>query len=176
MSKFQKIARLHFGLLIFILFNFTLKSAIGFGVNNNLAIAAKLILYLSGVFLFFVSLKPFKKIAIYFSFFVVTPCILTIFYFVHGIFFGILSSLFLAPIMPLAPEYSEDNIKIYSQFNGFLGGCCEYRVTQNTFLVFEQHKGNVYIWETIDFQKSKITLERDSIRIESDTVYKLKLN
>lgn len=170
MSKIQKVVRLHFALLIFVLFNFALHSAIGFGINHNLVTAAKAILYLSGIFLFFASLRPFKAIAIYFSFFAMTPVVITLFYFVGGIFLALLSSIFLAPIMPLESEYSKDNVKIYSRFNGFLGRCCNYSVTQNTLYIFEMHKGDIDTDGSIDFQKSNITLEHDSIRIDPDTV------
>ena len=176
MLKFQNIARLHFALLILILFNLTLNTAFGVGINNNLLIATKLVLYLSGIFLFFVYAKPFKVIAIYFSFFLMTPIVIAVFYFMHGIFFALLSSLFLAPIMPLKSEYSESKVKVYSKFNGFLGRCCSYYVTQNVLFVFEEHVGDIHTQETIDFKKSKFTLDSDSILLESDTVYRIKRN
>ena len=145
-------------------------------INNDLLIATKLVLYLFGIFLFFVYAKPFKVIAIYFSFFLMTPIVIAVFYFIHGIFFALLSSLFLAPIMPLKSEYSESNVKVYSKFNGFLGRCCSYYVTQNVLFVFEEHVGDIDTQETIDFKKSKFKLDSDSILLESDTVYRIKRN
>ena len=174
MLKFQNIARLHFALLILILFNLTLNKASGVGINNNILIATKVILYLSGIFLFFGYVKPFKVIAIYFSFFLITPIVIAIFYFMHGIFFALLSSVFIAPIMPLEAEYSESNVKVYSKFNGFLGRCCSYYVTQNKLFVFEEHVGDIAREGPMDFKKSKFTLDSDSILIESDTVYRMK--
>jgi hypothetical protein len=174
MLKFKNIARLHFALLILILFNLTLNTAFGVGISNNILIATKLVLYLSGIFLFFVHVKPFKAIAIYFSFFLMTPIVIAIFYFMHGLFFALLSSLFLTPIMPLESEYSESNVKVYSKFNGFLGRCCSYYVTQNILFVFEEHVGNIDRQGPMDFKTSKFTLRSDSILIESDTVYRIK--
>ncbi len=176
MLKFQNIARLHFALLILIVFNLTLNTAFGVGITNNVLIGTKLILYLSGIFLFFVHVKPFKVIAIYFSFFLMTPIVIAIFYFMHGIFFALLSSLFIAPIMPLEAEFSESNVKVYSKFNGFLGRCCSYYVTQNKLFVFEEHVGDIDTQGPMDFKKSKFTLGSDSIIIESDTVYRIKRN
>ena len=175
MPGFESIVRFHFALLSLILFNWAVNKAFGFGINNNLALLIKLILYISGIFLFFVCLKPFKVVALYFSFFVMTPTVITIFYFAHGIFLAILSSFFIAPIMPLEADYSDNNIKVYSQFNGVLGRCCDYYVTQNVFYVFEEYIGDTPTVGHIDFQNAKIWLEGDSIRIEPDTAYRLRL-
>jgi len=76
MLKFQNISRLHFALLTLVLFNLSINTAFGVGANNLLN-AIELILYLSGILLFFVHVKPFKVITIYFSFFLFTPIRIT---------------------------------------------------------------------------------------------------
>ncbi len=113
-----KSIRLHFLLLTLLLCNFGLNAIVGFGLNSSLIVVLKSVLYLTGVVLFFISLKPFKKIAIYYSFYIMTPVVLVAFYFIHGIFLGLLSSLLIAPMMPVKADYSKDDIKIYSKFNG----------------------------------------------------------
>jgi len=175
-SKSQKIIRFHFFLFTFLLFNFVLKATLGFGINNTLAIVLKCLLYLTGIVLFFISLRPFKKFAVYFSFYILTPIILALFYFVHGIFFGLLSSLLLTPIMPVQPNYNDGNIKVYSKFNGFLGPCCKYYATQNRLYVFEEFKGTIYTDGGVNFENAKVTLRNDSALIYSDKVYRVKLN
>jgi len=176
MSRSQKIIRFHFFLFTFLLFNFVLKVTLGFGINNTLAIVLKCLLYLSGIVLFFMSLRPFKKSGVYFSFYILTPITLTLFYFVHGIFFGLLSSLLLAPIMPVQPKYNYGNIKVYSKFNGFLGPCCDYYITQNRLYVFEEFKGAIYTDGRVNFENAKVTLRCDSVLIYSDKTYRVKLN
>jgi hypothetical protein len=174
MLNFQKIIRLHFFLLILLLFNFGLKEAVGYGINNNLATGLKAILFLTGIALFFGGLKPFKKASIYYSYFILTPVVLAVFYFVHGIFLGLLSSLLLAPVMPLQPDYNDGNIKVYSKFNGFLGRCCEYYITQDRVFLFEEFKGTIYTES--NFDNVKVTLKNDSALIYSDSVHRVKLN
>ena len=176
MLNLPKVTRIHFLLLAILLFNLAFRGVTGIGLNHNLIVLMKGILYLTGIFLFFKSLRPFKMIATYFSLYVLTPTIVVIFYFVGGIFFGLLSSAALAPLMPIESEYNDGNVKVYSEFNGFLGPCCRYYVSQNRLYLFEQFKGSIRPEERIDFKKAKITLETDSALISSDTVYRVKLN
>ena len=176
MLSFQRIIRIHFYLLIILLFNFGLKELIGFGLNNTLAIGLKSALYLTGIFLFFRSLRPFKKASIYYSYYIWTPTVLAMFYFFHGIFLGLLSSLLLAPIMPIRPDSNDGNIKVYSKFNGFLGRCCEYYATQDRLYVFEEFKGTMYTEGGLNFENAKITLKNDSAIIYTDKIHRVKLN
>jgi hypothetical protein len=176
MLNLQKITRIHFYLLGILLFNLAFRGITGLGLNYTLIVLMKGILYLTGIFLFFKNLRPFKMIASYFSLYVLTPTIVVIFYFVGGIFLGLLSSMALAPIMPIESEYNDGNVKIYSEFNGFLGPCCRYYALQNRLYLFEQTKGNIHIGKRINFKEAKITLERDSVFIHTDTVYRVKLN
>lgn len=173
---FDKIRNLHLALLILLLCHFGLNALVGFGLNSSLTMALKGILYLTGIVLFFVSLRPFKKIALYYMFYPITPVILILFYFLRGILFGLLSSFALAPIMPLKSDYDRDDIKIYSKFNGFLGACCEYYATENSFYVFEKFKGTIYTKEVIDFEKAEVTLKQDSIVIFAKSTYKVKVD
>jgi hypothetical protein len=170
---FDKIRNLHFALLILLLCHFGLTVLVGFGLNSSLTMALKVILYLTGIVLFFVSLRPFKKIALYYMFYSMTPVILILFYFVHGIFFGLLSSFALTPIVPLKSDYDRDDIKIYSKFNGFLGPCCEYYATERSFYLFERFKGTIYTEEVIDFETAEVTLRKDSILISAKNTYKV---
>lgn len=173
---FDKIRKLHFFLLILLLCHFGMNVLVGFGLNTSLTVALKAILYLTGIVLFFVSLKPFKKIAFYYLFYPLTPLILILFYFVHGIFFGLLSSFALAPIMPLKPDYNRDDIKIYSKFNGFLGPCCEYYATEKSFYLFERFKGTINTEGEIDFETAEVTVKKDSVLIYATNTYKVRVD
>lgn len=173
MLNFRKITRLHFFLLILLLFNFGLKEAAGYGINNNLVIGLKAILFLTGIALFFGGLRPFKIAPIYYSYYILTPVVLAVFYFVHGILLALLSSLLLAPVMPLLTDYNDGNIKVYSKFNGFLGRCCEYYITEERVFPFEELKGTIHTES--NFDNVKVTLKNDSAFIYSDSVYRVKV-
>lgn len=176
MLNLQRIARIHFLLLAILLLNFVLRQVTGFGLNIYLIDLLKGILYLTGIILFLMSLKPFKLITTYYFLYILTPTIVTAFYLGGGIFLAIFSSLFLAPIMPVQPDYNDGNVKVYSEFNGFMGPCCGYDVVQNKLYAFEQFKGTIAAKGNIDFEKVRITLRNDSVLIHSDTVYRVKLN
>ena len=159
-----------------LLFNFALRHVTGFGLNIYLIDLLKGMLYLTGIILFLMSLKPLRIIAAYYFLYVLTPTVVAAFYLGGGIFLAFFSSLFLTPIMPVQPDYNDGNVKVYSEFNGFMGPCCGYYVTQNKPYAFEQFKGTIATDGYVDFRKAKITLENDSAVIFSDSVYRVKLN
>lgn len=173
-TKFDKIKNLHFALLILLLCHFGMNISAGWGLNSNLTVALKGVLYLTGIVLFFTCLRPFKKMAFYYLFYLMTPVILILFYFVHGIFFGLGSSLVLAPIMPFKADFDGDHIKVYSKFNGFLGPCCEYYVTKKSFYVLERFAGTIHTQEIIDFENVEVTLKKDSILFSAGSRYKVE--
>lgn len=175
-TTFDKVRNIHFALLAILVCHFGTSVWVGFGLNSGLTMVLKAILYLTGIVLFLTNLRPFKKIALYYLFYPMTPLILILFYFIHGIFFGLLSSVVLAPIMPVKADYDQDDIKIYSKFNGFLGRCCEYYATEKSFYVFESFKGTIYTEEVIDFDKANVTLKKDSIWIYANNTYKVKVD
>jgi hypothetical protein len=101
--------------------------------------------------------------------------VLALFYFAHGVFLAILSSLLLAPVMPVEIKYSDTNINIYSKFTGFLGACCEYYVTENRLYVFETFKGTIHTERAIDLKNASIKTKGDTLVIHSDKIYKIKV-
>lgn len=176
MLRFQRIIRIHFSLLLLLLFNFGLKELIGYGINNTLVIGLKIILYLTGIVLFFRSVRPFKKASIYYSYYLCTPTVLAMIYILNGIFLGLLSSILLAPMMPIQPDYNDGNIKVYSRFKGFLAGCCTYYATQDKLLVFEEFRGTIYTEGELNFDNAKIILKNDSAIIRTNKIQRVKLN
>jgi hypothetical protein len=175
-TTFYKIRNIHFALLLILLCHFGASILVGFGLNSGITMVLKGMLYLTGVVLFLTSLRPFKKITFYYLFYPMTSVILVLFYFLHGIFAALLSSIVLAPIMPLKADYNKDNIRIYSEFNGFLAPCCEYYVTEKSFYVFEKFKGTIYTEEVIDFDKANVVLKKDSILICAKSTYKVSVD
>lgn len=185
----EKITKTHFYLLVFIILNLTCKLFIEISINYRIAFVIKIIIYLTGAILFFLNLKPFKKVALYFSFFVWTPLIAALFWMFHGVFLGLLSSIFLFPISPSEMLYKKDNLNVYAKFQGFLGACCTYEITEQKLFLFEKHLGEIQ-HESIDFKNFDLIIENDSIKInleeedynygrkeeiKYDTIIKLKI-
>ena len=161
----QTITKTHFYLLVFILLNLAFKTFVEISLNYRIAFLIKIIIYLTGAIRFFLNLKPFKKVALYFSIFVWTPLIAALFWIFHGIFLGLLSSIFLFPVFPNDIQYEKDNLKVYTKFQGFLGACCTYEITEQKFFLFEKHLGEIK-HEDIDFKNFDMKVENDYIKMK----------
>ncbi len=150
----NKIFKFHFFLLIFLIIHSLISKIIGFGFSQPIVFGLKIILCVSGFIYFFLSLKPFKKRNIYFSYYVITPIITLLGYVFGGIFLvGILGSILLFPIFPKEQAFQKNDIIVYHKFQGFLGACCSYEIYQNKFGIFEKHLQDVKIDGGIDFEK-----------------------
>ena len=113
-------------------------------------------IYVSGIILFFWNFKPFKKRAIYFGFYFVTPFLTLIFWLFGGIFFAILTSTVLYPIYPNEIKAENEKIVIYTKYQGFMGACCPYEVTENKYWLLEKKKTEINLHEVIDFKNASI--------------------
>ena len=164
------IRKLHFYLLGFVLINFVLGNITGYRLEQDTLYILKIILYFTGVILFFTSTKPFKKIAIYYLFYVISAVISVLMFLFGGMLLIILSSIFLHPIYPKKTEYESETIKIYNRFRGIMSPCCSYEVVENKLYIFEKHLGYINIEKPID-------VENDAFDFKNNTIiYKHKLN
>ena len=93
----KNLSKIHFILLSFIVLNFVFQLASSFSLHNQIIFSLKIILYLSGLILFLLNCKPLKKSAIYFSYYLITPLVVVLFWFFNGIFFWIAVLLFIIP-------------------------------------------------------------------------------
>jgi len=186
----QNLKKLHFLVVGFVLLNFIIQIITGYGVNTKLIFILKIIIYFSGIALFILNIKPFRKISFYFSFYSLSLLVILIFRVFGGIFLGLLSSIILFPIYPKEVKYEKDNLKVYEKFNGFLGSCCEYEIVENKLLIFEKNYGQIKLEGSIEIGKSEIKMIHNVIEnkhkvknykseskteIEIDTVKKIKL-
>ena len=119
--------------------------------------------------LFLISLKPFKKRVIYYSFYIVSLGLLGLFMMFGGVFLAIVSSLALYPIYTKETKYQTETIKIYDRFQGFMGRCCTYEVVVPKRYLFEKHLGYIYIDKPINDKKDEFRLKNNSI------IYKYEL-
>lgn len=185
-----KLTKFHFYLLAIVLVNFAL-SFWDLRLNQGFLFILKIALYTSGVILFFKTLRPFKFVSLYFSFYFISAICIGFFFLFGGMFLAVLSSIFLYPISPNQFAYKTKNIKLYSEFNGFLGNCCTYEVVETKLYIFEKKLGSIQTTTSINrksdkvfFQKNEIIHNHENVRydtilhkkIETDTieVYKLK--
>ncbi|MBA4318312.1 MAG: hypothetical protein C0412_07920 [Flavobacterium sp.] len=150
----SNIYKFHFYLLIFLITHFVISKLTGYGFSQQIVFGLKIILYISGFIFFFLSLKPFKKVTIYFSYYFVTPIIALLGYVFGGVFLvGILGSILLFPVYPKEKAFEKKDIIVYHKFQGFLGACCSYEIYQKKFGIFEKHLKDIKIDGGIDFKK-----------------------
>jgi len=167
MIALQRITKIHFLLLGVILLNMAGRSIFGWSLSHPIVLAIKAIVYLSGAILFFFYVLPFRKIALYFSFYVITPLSVFLLFIFHGIFLGLIASLFLAPVYPIETKYEKESVRAYERFQGFLGACCGYNVSERKFLLFEKTIGVLYLEGPLDSINDEIKIEGDSIYVVS---------
>ncbi|MBP4138686.1 hypothetical protein [Flavobacterium geliluteum] len=185
---FEKIYKIHFYVLGFILLNFTIQLIIGFSLNSNVIFILKILIYFSGFALFFKYRKPFRKISIYFFYYLLSGLIIIMFWLFGGIFLAILSSIILFPVYPKEIKYEKDNLKVYSKFKGFLGSCCSYEIAESKLFVFEKYCGDIKLdVGDINAKGTSLKIVNDSIEYkhviidykdnkrEMDTIEKIKI-
>ena len=183
------ITKIHFYLLGFTLLNFTLKNTIEISLNYRFAYLITILIYTSGIILFFWNFKPFKKRLTYFSIYFITPILTLLFWLFGGIYFGLLASIVLYPIYPKEIKLENDKIVIYSKYNGFIGACCPYEVTEKKFWLLENKITEINLNESIDFDKASLKSKNGKIElkvrynkyefgpditVETDTIIKIK--
>lgn len=165
-----RLEKWHFYLLGFVLINFGIGQITGYRLNQNLTFILKVILYVTGLILFLTTIRPFKKIAIYYSFYAISGVLTGLFFLFGGIFLAILSSLVLLPIVPKQTEYKTETIQIYDKFQGFMARCCSYEVVEPKLYIFEKHLGYINIERPIDADKDKFSFKDNTI------IYKYELD
>lgn len=158
-----KLEKWHFYLLGLVLINFGIGLFTGYRLNQNLTFFLKIILYLTGLILFLTTLRPFKKIAVYYSLYAISGVLTGLFFLFGGIFLAILSSLVLFPIVPKQTEYKTETIKIYDRFQGFIARCCSYEVVESKLYIFEKHLGYINIERPIDADKDEFSFKNNTI-------------
>jgi hypothetical protein len=160
----------HFYLLGLILLNWGIGIMTDYRLNSNLIYILKIILYLTGIVLFFKTLRPFKLMAVYFSFYVISVFLTGFFFLFGGIFLAVMSSFALYPIFPKQTKYKTETIKIYDHFQGFLSSCCSYEVVEPKLFIFEKHLGYIKIEGSIDTDIDEFSYKNNTI------IHKYKLD
>jgi len=161
--KRYKLGKIHFYLLGLILINFVIGITTGYRLNQNLTLTLKVILYLSGLILFLVTVRPFRKIAIYYAFYAFSGILTLLLLLFGGMFLAIISSLILFPVFPSQTVYKSNDVIVYERFQGFMANCCSYEVAERKLFLFEKKLGYFHIDEPIEPGNTSFTLSNNHI-------------
>lgn len=143
--------------------NFGIGQITGYSLNQNISFILKVILYLTGIILFLTTIRPFKKLAIYYSLYALAGVLTGLFALFGGVFLAILSSLVIFPIVPKQTAYKTETIRIYDRYQGFMARCCSYEVVEPKLFMFEKHLGYINIERPIDGDKDEFTFNGNTV-------------
>lgn len=144
--SWHNLARAHFGLLLFLLVQWGADLLTSYRLNQQIVSGLIIILYGSGLMLFFHSLKPFKKAVIYYSVYALTGLSLVIVLTTGGMFAAVMASVLLYPVYPKEVKYENAGIKLYNRYQGFMSPCCSYEVARPQNLLIERYAGYINLY------------------------------
>jgi hypothetical protein len=160
MLDFRLMAKIHFALLLTILFNFFAFNYFGFGLDVELIFLLKIIWYLLGVVLFFLALKRSGRIVFYFFPFVFYPIVVVGAYLLDKLMGALLASLLLIAFDYPKEVLQDGDISVFRKQDGFLAPCCgSYYITQSKFLVFQRKIGHFALGDLEEIDKLKIKID-----------------
>lgn len=159
----KTLLKIHITLVVLLVINFLCQMNFNISLNRKLSFGFKLIFSATGILLFFKTIKPFQKISIYFSLYLISPILIFIGWIIDGIFGAILGSVFLFFFAPNENLHKVENITVYKKFGGLLGRCCDYEFTKEELLIFERKVAELN-FENVNFDKVPM-------KIKSDTLY-----
>lgn len=165
MKTKQKILRTHFILIGTVVLNFFCYKLSNYGLNEKALFGFKVIIYLTGIFLFFKTFRPFEKISIYFSFYILTPLIIILGWLGDGILGAVLASIFFSTVSPTDTKYKDENYVINNKFQGFLGSCCSYDIIESKCFVFQKKLKEIRITDEHNFKKCKLNVVDNKINL-----------
>ncbi|OKL41355.1 hypothetical protein [Pontibacter flavimaris] len=135
------IKKVHLGLLAIILLNLLLYSVFDLGINNAIMFLVRVLMYASGVLLFFITIKNRSAITFYSSLYILSPLVVFFSWLADGILGALVGSMFFAFLAPPNNVVQNDKYQLRSQFTGFLGGCCSYSLYETKLSLFEKKIG-----------------------------------
>ncbi|WP_157492129.1 hypothetical protein [Mangrovimonas sp. ST2L15] len=123
--------------------NWISKTIFEFSLNYKLAYIITLLIFTSGLTLFLWNLKPFKRIGIYYGYYFITPLLALFFWLFGGIFLALISAVILYPIYPNQIVTISKNFTVYQKFQGFMGPCCPYEITEKHLWLIEEKLSDI---------------------------------
>ena len=150
--------KIHFVFLILAVFNTIFKTFSDYSLHRNLELGIELFTFLSGLILFFLFIKPFKKRILYFSLYPLSLLISICGLLFQGFFWRTLTALVLYPIIPDKIHHKENKV-ILSSPQGFITKCCSCQIKESKFIILEKNLGFHELAGSIpiDYSTMKIT-------------------
>ena len=146
------------GFIFNVIFDITLIS--------NLRFILKILFFVSACVLFFYYIKPFKKKALYFGFYIISPLFIFSSYLIDRISGALLFSLFLFFFEGKNDvRFENDQIQIKSKFEYLLGTCCKYEVIEKKYFLFEKKLAEFKFEESLYFKNDDIKIEDKTLRL-----------
>ncbi|MFB3389500.1 hypothetical protein [Flavobacterium sp. LAR06] len=166
MSKFKKLLlKIHIATLIILLINFIINVVFEISLIANLHLILKVLFYFSACILFFYYVKPFKKIALYFSLYIFSPVFIFISWLIDGIMGAILSSILVFFFFPNDIRFENEQIQIKKTPRGFLGACCKYEVIEKKYFLFERNIAEFQFERNLNFKKNDIKIQDNILQM-----------
>ena len=141
------------------------KAFFDVGLIYEADLILKIIVALTGLTLFFYYLQPFKKINFYFSIYAISAGLLIVSLILRGISGGLLASVVLFPVYPDQLDFQQDNVRIYTPYQGFMAVCCRYEIREVKMLIFEKNYGQLDSEGKIDFGNARTIKDESEIRL-----------
>jgi hypothetical protein len=142
----RNLTKAHFYLLLFLLIQLSVDVLTSYRLNQQIISGLIIVLYASGLILFFHTLKPFKLALIYYSVYALTVLSLILVFTIGGLFVAITASVLLYPVYPKAVKYENADIKLYARSQGFLSMCCSYEVVRPQNMLVEKYVGYINLY------------------------------
>lgn len=163
--------RIHFVALSIAILNSLFKNFTTYSLEGNIEFGIEMLTVMSGLTLFFFYLKPFKKTNFYFSIYPTIAALLILGLIFRGIFWALVLSVVLFPLIPNDKAFEENGITISTPFQGFMAPCCSYQIKERQLLLFEKDYGkwNLEGEGPVNFETVKINSNVNEIEITYST-------
>lgn len=158
------VLKLHIFALLILIVNWLFSTYLDTSLYNSCVFAVKIFMIISGLALFFQNIRPVTTSVLYF----VAYPILSVFFLIglvfKGIFGALIMSVILLTIVPNNEIYEKDGVMISTIFQGFMGRCCKYQISERYFWAFENSYTTIDVGGEID--ANTIQIESDANQID----------
>lgn len=175
----QKLLRWHFYAVLLVVINGVIRT-FDVRIISWITLPVTVFVFLSAAVLFFWNLRPFKKISLYFSLYIITPLLIFFSFLADGIMGVVMASVFsvMLAIGPLKTQFKSESYRVYDDYLSFLDECCKHVVYQEKLLLFEKRMATISVWpaDSLSFHAENDQLKfvqydkREEILYKSDSV------
>ncbi len=161
----KKLVYVHFLALIIIILNYLLKYFTSYSLNGNVISSIKIFIGISGLWLFFKHLKPFKNLSYYFLVYPLLPLILITGFIIRGLLGALLISFVLYLYTEEKREFSNKDYIIVAPKRGILANCCYYKLQERKGFLLVKNYEPFASDGPIDFNTLEISSTDDAVKM-----------